>query len=128
MGGEAVSRGELGLRGGLADSTVYCNVVKERMRWPDALSAAPSADATAIAGLPARARLRTSARASISVFGSNRSFHRVSVKHLHRYLSEFEFRFNIRKDEDRFSRHYGAWLESDFRGYSSNSFWQVQEL
>lgn len=25
-------------------------------------------------------------------------------KHLHRYLSEFEFRFNIRKDEDRFSR------------------------
>lgn len=32
------------------------------------------------------------------------SFHRVSIKHLHRYLSEFEFRFNIRKDEDRFSR------------------------
>ena len=32
------------------------------------------------------------------------SFHRVSIKHLHRYLSEFEFRFNIRKDDDRFSR------------------------
>ncbi len=32
------------------------------------------------------------------------SFHRVSIKHLHRYLSEFEFRWNIRKDEDRFSR------------------------
>jgi hypothetical protein len=32
------------------------------------------------------------------------SFHRVSIKHLHRYLSEFEFRFNIRKDEDRFSK------------------------
>jgi hypothetical protein len=32
------------------------------------------------------------------------SSHRVSIKHLHRYLSEFEFRFNIRKDEDRFSR------------------------
>jgi transposase-like protein len=31
------------------------------------------------------------------------SFHRVSIKHLHRYLSEFEFRFNVRKDADRFS-------------------------
>jgi len=28
----------------------------------------------------------------------------VSIKHLHRYRSEFEFRFNIRKDEDRFGR------------------------
>ena len=28
----------------------------------------------------------------------------VSIKHLHRYLSEFEFCFNIRKDGDRFSR------------------------
>lgn len=26
------------------------------------------------------------------------SFHRISIKHLHRYLSEFEFRFNRRKD------------------------------
>lgn len=31
------------------------------------------------------------------------SFHRVTIKHLHRYLSEFEFRFNVRKDDDRFS-------------------------
>ena len=31
------------------------------------------------------------------------SFHRVSIKHLHRYLSEFEFRFNVRKEADRFS-------------------------
>jgi len=31
------------------------------------------------------------------------SFHRVSIKHLRRYLSEFEFRFNVRKDEDRFT-------------------------
>ena len=31
------------------------------------------------------------------------SFHRVSIKHLHRYLSEFEFRFNVRKDDDRFT-------------------------
>jgi transposase-like protein len=30
------------------------------------------------------------------------SFHVVSIKHLHRYLSEFETRFNARKSEDRF--------------------------
>jgi transposase-like protein len=32
------------------------------------------------------------------------SFHRVSIKHLHRYLTEFEYRFNLRRDDDRFSR------------------------
>jgi hypothetical protein len=31
------------------------------------------------------------------------SFHRVSIKHLHRYLTEFEYRFNARKASDRFS-------------------------
>jgi ISXO2-like transposase domain/Transposase zinc-ribbon domain len=31
------------------------------------------------------------------------SFHRVTIKHLHRYLSEFEFRFNIRKADDKFT-------------------------
>ena len=31
------------------------------------------------------------------------SFHRVSIKHLHRCLSEFEARFNARKAEDRFN-------------------------
>ncbi len=31
------------------------------------------------------------------------SFHRVSIKHLHRYLSEFECRFNERKADDRFA-------------------------
>ncbi len=31
------------------------------------------------------------------------SFHRVSIKHLHRYLTEFEYRFNARKAADRFS-------------------------
>lgn len=30
------------------------------------------------------------------------NFHAVSIKHLHRYLSEFETRFNARKDKDRF--------------------------
>jgi transposase-like protein len=30
------------------------------------------------------------------------NFHAVSIKHLHRYLSEFETRFNARKADDRF--------------------------
>jgi hypothetical protein len=32
------------------------------------------------------------------------SFHRVSIKHLHRYLTEFEYRFNARKDAERFEK------------------------
>lgn len=32
------------------------------------------------------------------------NFHKVSVKHLHRYLSEFEHRFNRRDDGDRFEQ------------------------
>jgi hypothetical protein len=31
------------------------------------------------------------------------SYHRVSIKHLHRYLTEFEYRFNGRREEDLFS-------------------------
>lgn len=30
------------------------------------------------------------------------SFHQISVKHLHRYLSEFQFRWNHRKAQDIF--------------------------
>jgi hypothetical protein len=30
------------------------------------------------------------------------SFHKVSIKHLHRYLSEFEYRFNRRQNANRF--------------------------
>jgi hypothetical protein len=32
------------------------------------------------------------------------SFHRVSIKHLHRYLAEFEYRFNERKSTNRFEK------------------------
>jgi transposase-like protein len=32
------------------------------------------------------------------------SFHKISIKHLHRYLSEFEHRYNRRKDADRFEQ------------------------
>lgn len=31
------------------------------------------------------------------------SFHQVSIKHLHRYLNEFEFRFNNKRNEDIFA-------------------------
>jgi transposase-like protein len=30
------------------------------------------------------------------------SFHKISIKHLHRYLSEFEMRFNERENPERF--------------------------
>jgi hypothetical protein len=35
------------------------------------------------------------------------SFHRVSIKHLYRYLNEFEFRFNERKNLSRFEQMVG---------------------
>ncbi|HXE06572.1 MAG TPA: IS1595 family transposase [Acidobacteriaceae bacterium] len=38
------------------------------------------------------------------------SFHRVSIKHLHRYLTEFEYRFNQRKADDRFTMTVAAML------------------
>ena len=31
------------------------------------------------------------------------SFHKVSIKHLHRYLSEFQFRWNNREAQDMFA-------------------------
>jgi transposase-like protein len=39
--------------------------------------------------------------------GVNGSFHRVSHKHLHRYLSEFEYRFNRRNQMDIFEQAVG---------------------
>jgi transposase-like protein len=38
------------------------------------------------------------------------NFHAVSIKHLHRYLSEFETRFNARKADDRFEPTLRAML------------------
>jgi transposase-like protein len=38
------------------------------------------------------------------------SFHQISIKHLHRYLSEFETRFNARKADDRFNPTLRAML------------------
>ena len=46
------------------------------------------------------------------------SFHRVSIKHLHRYLSEFETRFNMRKDADRFGQIVRRMLNTDTMEYT----------
>jgi transposase-like protein len=41
------------------------------------------------------------------------SFHKILIKHLHRYLSEFETRFNARKADDRFNPTLRAMLGVD---------------
>ena len=40
------------------------------------------------------------------------SFHRVSIKHLHRYLTEFEYRFNARKDVHIFQKTVAEMLKT----------------
>jgi transposase-like protein len=47
------------------------------------------------------------------------SFHRVSIKHLHRYLSEFECRFNARKASDRFSMTLAAMTGTQTMPYAA---------
>lgn len=46
------------------------------------------------------------------------SFHRVSIKHLHRYLAEFENRFNLRNVEDRFEQTVRRMLTSEPMQYT----------
>lgn len=46
------------------------------------------------------------------------SFHRVSIKHLHRYLAEFEYRFNARKEPDRFEQTVGRLLRTEQMPYA----------
>jgi hypothetical protein len=41
------------------------------------------------------------------------SYHIVSIKHLHRYLSEFEFRFNERKNSERFEKTLGRMMQAE---------------
>jgi transposase-like protein len=45
------------------------------------------------------------------------SFHRISPKHLHRYLTEFEYRFNARKDADKFGTTLKAMLDAPAMPY-----------
>ena len=47
------------------------------------------------------------------------SFHWVSIKHLHRYLSEFEYRFNARKASDRFSLTLQSMTATETMPYSA---------
>ena len=47
------------------------------------------------------------------------SFHKISIKHLHRYLSEFETRFNERENPDRFSTLIGRMCRTKTMPYQS---------
>jgi len=47
------------------------------------------------------------------------SFHRVSIKHLHRYLTEFENRFNARKAADRFSMTLARMMNTEPMPYQA---------
>jgi transposase-like protein len=47
------------------------------------------------------------------------NFHAVSIKHLHRYLSEFETRFNARKAKDRFESTVREMLGKEAMPYSA---------
>ena len=50
--------------------------------------------------------------------GLNGSFHRVSIKHLHRYLSEFEYRFNARRESTKFERVLARMLNTETMHYN----------
>jgi transposase-like protein len=51
--------------------------------------------------------------------GLTGNFHIVSIKHLHRYLSEFEFRFNERKNVHRFQKTLGRMMQAEPLEYSA---------
>jgi transposase-like protein len=45
--------------------------------------------------------------------GLSGSYHIVSMKHLHRYLAEFEFRFNERKNSERLQKTLGRMMQAE---------------
>jgi hypothetical protein len=47
------------------------------------------------------------------------SFHRVSIDHLHRYLSEFEYRFNERRNSERFEKTLNRMLTAEAMPYEA---------
>jgi len=47
------------------------------------------------------------------------SYHIVSIKHLHRYLAEFEFRFNERKNANRFQKTLGRMMQAEPMPYAT---------
>ena len=46
------------------------------------------------------------------------SFHQISVKHLPRYLSEFQYRFNARREPELFGKTVRHLLTTDNLPYS----------
>lgn len=51
--------------------------------------------------------------------GLSGSYHIVSIKHLHRYLSEFEFRFNERKNPELFQKTLSRMMQAEPMEYKS---------
>lgn len=51
--------------------------------------------------------------------GLNGSYHIVSIKHLHRYLAEFEYRFNERKNSERFRKTMARMMRNEPVRYAS---------
>lgn len=47
------------------------------------------------------------------------SFHKVSIKHLPKYLAEFEYRFNNRETQNLFAQTLGNMLRREGMKYSS---------
>jgi transposase-like protein len=56
--------------------------------------------------------------------GLNGNYHIVSIKHLHRYLSEFEFRFNERKNSEKFQKTLGRMMQAEPMPYATVTAFQ----
>ncbi len=54
------------------------------------------------------------------------SYHIVSIKHLHRYLAEFEFRFNERKNKERFDKTLARMMRKEPLRYAEITAWEKQ--
>jgi hypothetical protein len=54
------------------------------------------------------------------------SFHRVSIKHLHRYLSEFEYRFNVRNEGEKMENVVGRMCHTKSHGLSRSHPRQIK--
>jgi transposase-like protein len=52
------------------------------------------------------------------------SYHIVSIKHLHRYLAEFEFRFNERKNSERFEKTLRRMMNAEPLRYEAITAWE----
>jgi transposase-like protein len=55
------------------------------------------------------------------------SYHIVSIKHLHRYLAEFEFRFNERKNKERFQKTLARMMQTEPMPYATVTAFPEQQ-